>query len=40
MIIRRYRVCANTRLELAFRVAGLVYDEVGGDPGSRPKEFL
>jgi hypothetical protein len=31
---------ANTRTELAFRVAGLVYDEVGGDPASRPKEFL
>ncbi|KAI0274838.1 phosphoacetylglucosamine mutase [Gloeopeniophorella convolvens] len=26
--------------ELAFRVAGLVYDEAGGDPTSRPKEFL
>ncbi|KAH9050429.1 phosphoacetylglucosamine mutase [Lactarius hengduanensis] len=26
--------------ELAFRVAGLVYDEAGGDPGARPKEFL
>ncbi|EEB99565.1 hypothetical protein MPER_00735, partial [Moniliophthora perniciosa FA553] len=26
--------------ELAFRVAGLVYDEAGGDPSSRPKEFL
>ncbi|THV07732.1 phosphoacetylglucosamine mutase [Dendrothele bispora CBS 962.96] len=26
--------------ELAFRVAGLVYDEAGGDPASRPKEFL
>ncbi|KAF5374876.1 hypothetical protein D9758_000328 [Tetrapyrgos nigripes] len=26
--------------ELAFRVAGLVYDEAGGDPVSRPKEFL
>jgi len=26
--------------ELAFRVAGLVYDEAGGDPGSRPREFL
>ena len=28
------------RAELAFRVAGLVYDEVGGDPGARPREFL
>ena len=26
--------------ELAFRVAGLVYDEAGGDPSSRPREFL
>ncbi|KAF9076240.1 phosphoacetylglucosamine mutase [Rhodocollybia butyracea] len=26
--------------ELAMRVAGLVYDEAGGDPTSRPKEFL
>lgn len=26
--------------ELAFRVAGLVYDEAGGDPAQRPKEFL
>ncbi|KAI0651930.1 phosphoacetylglucosamine mutase [Trametes meyenii] len=26
--------------ELAFRVAGLVYDEVGGDPAKRPGEFL
>ncbi|OBZ79862.1 Phosphoacetylglucosamine mutase [Grifola frondosa] len=26
--------------ELAFRVAGLVYDEAGGDPGKRPVEFL
>jgi len=26
--------------ELAFRVAGLVYDESGGDPTTRPKEFL
>ena len=28
------------RVELAFRVAGLVYDEAGGDPSTRPKEFL
>ncbi|CAA7268023.1 unnamed protein product [Cyclocybe aegerita] len=26
--------------ELAFRVAGIVYDEAGGDPSRRPKEFL
>ncbi|KAI0068244.1 phosphoacetylglucosamine mutase [Artomyces pyxidatus] len=26
--------------ELAFRVAGLVYDETGGDPNTRPREFL
>ncbi|KAI0082289.1 phosphoacetylglucosamine mutase [Panus rudis PR-1116 ss-1] len=26
--------------ELAYRVAGLVYDEVGGDPAKRPAEFL
>ncbi|KAF8898793.1 phosphoacetylglucosamine mutase [Infundibulicybe gibba] len=26
--------------ELAFRVAGLVYDEAGGDSAIRPKEFL
>ncbi|KAH9858120.1 phosphoacetylglucosamine mutase [Lenzites betulinus] len=26
--------------ELAFRVAGLVYDDVGGDPAKRPAEFL
>jgi len=26
--------------ELAFRVAGLVYDVAGGDPMRRPKEFL
>ncbi|KAG1862233.1 phosphoacetylglucosamine mutase [Suillus subluteus] len=26
--------------ELAFRVAGLVYDEAGGDLSKRPKEFL
>lgn len=28
------------REELAFRVAGLVYDEAGGDPSTRPKEFI
>lgn len=27
-------------VELAFRVAGLVYDEAGGDPVKRPKEFI
>lgn len=27
-------------LELAYRVAGLVYDEAGGDSASRPAEFL
>lgn len=27
------------KVDLAFRVAGLVYDEAGGDPGKRPKEF-
>ncbi|EIN13797.1 phosphoacetylglucosamine mutase [Punctularia strigosozonata HHB-11173 SS5] len=26
--------------ELAFRVAGLVYDQAGGDPAKRPVEFL
>ncbi|KAJ6604607.1 phosphoacetylglucosamine mutase [Mycena vulgaris] len=26
--------------ELAFRVAGLVYDETGGNPATRPKEFM
>jgi hypothetical protein len=26
--------------ELAFRVAGLVYDEARGDPSARPREFL
>ncbi|KAF8640550.1 hypothetical protein AX17_000212 [Amanita inopinata Kibby_2008] len=26
--------------ELAFRVAGMVYDEAGGDPMRRPKEFI
>lgn len=30
----------STLAELAFRVAGLVYDEVGGDPEQRPSEFL
>ncbi|KXN90072.1 Phosphoacetylglucosamine mutase [Leucoagaricus sp. SymC.cos] len=26
--------------ELAYRVAGMVYDEAGGDPTKRPKEFI
>jgi len=26
--------------ELAFRVAGVVYDESGGNPATRPKEFI
>jgi len=26
--------------ELAFRVAGMVYDETNGDPTTRPREFL
>ena len=26
--------------ELAFKVAGLVYDQAGGDPGKKPREFL
>ncbi|CAG7851668.1 Phosphoacetylglucosamine mutase {ECO:0000303/PubMed:11004509} Short=PAGM; {ECO:0000269/PubMed:11004509}; AltName: Full=Acetylglucosamine phosphomutase; AltName: Full=N-acetylglucosamine-phosphate mutase {ECO:0000303/Ref.2} [Serendipita indica DSM 11827] len=26
--------------ELAFKVAGLVYDTAGGDPATRPKEFM
>ena len=30
----------NSLLDLAFRVAGLVYDETGGDPATRPKEFV
>ncbi|KAI0094827.1 phosphoacetylglucosamine mutase [Irpex rosettiformis] len=39
------RVYAEARVraqadELAFRVAGLVYDETGGDPAQRPSEFL
>lgn len=32
-----YRPLAD---ELAFKVAGLVYDHVGGDPQTRPREFL
>jgi phosphoacetylglucosamine mutase len=27
-------------IELALRVAGLVYDEAGGDPHKRPRDFL
>jgi len=39
------RVYAEARLrpqadELAFKVAGMVYDETGGDPEKRPREFL
>lgn len=39
------RVYAEARVraqadELAYRVAGLVYDETGGDPATRPAEFL
>ncbi|KAF8528001.1 phosphoacetylglucosamine mutase [Hysterangium stoloniferum] len=39
------RVYAEARLrpqadELAFKVAGLVYNEAGGDPAKRPREFL
>ncbi|KAG6851164.1 hypothetical protein H0H93_015174 [Arthromyces matolae] len=30
----------SAQTELAFRVAGLVYDEARGDPSRRPKEFL
>ncbi|KAF8343168.1 phosphoacetylglucosamine mutase [Cantharellus anzutake] len=26
--------------EMAYRLAGLIYDEVGGDPATRPPEFL
>jgi hypothetical protein len=26
--------------ELAFKVAGLVYDSTGGDPMTRPRDFL
>ncbi|KAI0695168.1 phosphoacetylglucosamine mutase [Cytidiella melzeri] len=39
------RVYAEARIraqadELAFRVAGLVFDEAGGDPAQRPAEFI
>jgi hypothetical protein len=27
-------------LELAYRVAGMVYDEAGGEAVRRPKEFM
>lgn len=30
----------KTLVELAFRVAGVVYDETGGDAYTRPKEFM
>lgn len=36
----RTQVLIDSRTELAFRVAGLVYDEVGGDQAKRPSEFL
>ncbi|KAG8990095.1 Phosphoacetylglucosamine Mutase [Tulasnella sp. 427] len=35
-----YLMLISSILELAFKVAGLVYDEAGGDPAKRPKEFL
>ena len=35
-----HRMALTHVLDLAFRVAGLVYDEVGGDPALRPREFL
>ena len=40
-----YLVCAAVGspmniLELAYRVAGMVYDETGGDSNKRPKEFI
>ncbi|KIY50454.1 Phosphoacetylglucosamine mutase [Fistulina hepatica ATCC 64428] len=41
-VVRVYAEASNRPQadELAFRVAGLVYDEAGGDPARRPKEFL
>ncbi|PPR05709.1 hypothetical protein CVT26_008950 [Gymnopilus dilepis] len=41
-VVRVYAEATNKTQadELAFRVAGLVYDEAGGDPSRRPKEFL
>ena len=27
-------------IELAYKVAGLVYDFTGGDPATRPRDFL
>ncbi|KAG8911522.1 Phosphoacetylglucosamine Mutase [Tulasnella sp. 417] len=40
--VRVYAEAATreTADELAFKVAGLVYDEAGGDPAKRPKEFI
>lgn len=35
-----FRLSHVTSSELAFRVAGLVYDVAGGDPIVRPKEFI
>ncbi|CCL99031.1 uncharacterized protein FIBRA_01040 [Fibroporia radiculosa] len=41
-VVRVYAEAMNRTQadELAFRVAGLIYDETGGDPGRRPVEFL
>lgn len=41
-VVRVYAEAGTKALadELAFKVAGLVYDEAGGDPIKRPKEFL
>ncbi|KAI6162152.1 phosphoacetylglucosamine mutase [Pisolithus thermaeus] len=41
-VVRVYAEAASRSQtdELAFRVAGLVYDEAGGDQSQRPKEFL
>jgi phosphoacetylglucosamine mutase len=41
-VVRVYAEAASRKEadELAFKVAGLVYDEVGGDKAKRPKEFL
>lgn len=34
------RVTYMGDIELAYRVAGMVYDEAGGEPTKRPKEFI
>lgn len=41
-VVRVYAEATTRRQtdDLAFRVAGLVYDEAGGDRSQRPKEFL